>query len=97
MANITVQSTFFKLAFLLFLFPPRVEIDGGPAQQLKWGTSTIEVTPGQHQVFLYTKYLWVTKAAKAKVDVTVQEGQTVTVKYKAPTWYVWARGKVAVA
>jgi hypothetical protein len=97
MANINLITKFFPLAFLLYLFPPRVEVDGGPPQKISWGQSLLQVAPGQHHLTVYFPYMFIVpKAGKAEIDVTVQEGQTVTVTYKAP-WLVFLAGRVAIA
>jgi hypothetical protein len=96
MATIDVVPRFFPLAFLLYLFPPRVELDGGPPQRIRWGADNpLQVTPGAHHVVVYFPYLIVVpRAGKAEIDVSVAEGQTVTVKYKAP-WLVFLSGKIS--
>ncbi|MEA2184223.1 MAG: hypothetical protein QOF69_3408 [Solirubrobacteraceae bacterium] len=98
MATINVHPTFFPLAFLLFLFPPRVEVDGGPPQPLKWrADNPLQVTPGAHHVVIYFPYMVIVRrAGEAAIDVNVAEGQTVTVTYKAP-WLVFLAGKISAA
>jgi hypothetical protein len=97
MSTINVVAKFFPLAFILYLFPPRVEVDGGPAQKISWNTETpIQVPPGSHHVTVYFPYLFIIpRAGKGETDVTTQEGQTVTVRYKAP-WLVFLPGKMKV-
>jgi hypothetical protein len=97
MSTLVVEAKFMFLAILLYLFPPRVEIDGGPAQKIKWGTNELQVAPGSHTVTVYFPYLWVLRrAGENSTEVTVQEGQTVTVRYKAPA-IVLMKGKMATA
>jgi hypothetical protein len=96
MSTINLEAKFFPLAFILFLFPPRVEIDGGPAQKIKWSTNQLQVQPGTHHLTVYFPYLFIMpRAGKAEIDVTVEEGQTRTVRYKAP-WIVFFAGKISV-
>jgi hypothetical protein len=96
MATINLVTKFFPLAFILYFFPPRVEVDGGPAQRLKWGANSVQVAPGAHHLVVYFPYLFIMpRAGKAEVDVSVEEGQTVTVTYKAP-WLVFLAGKITV-
>jgi hypothetical protein len=96
MSTINLEAKFFPLAFILFLFPPRVEIDGGPAQKIKWSTNQLQVQPGTHHLTVYFPYLFIMpRAGKAEIDVTVEEGQTRTVRYKAP-WLVFLAGKISV-
>ncbi|MEA2421974.1 MAG: hypothetical protein QOF55_1073 [Thermoleophilaceae bacterium] len=97
MATINLITKFFPLAFILFLFPPRVEVDGTPAQRIKWGANPIQIAPGQHHLVVYFPYMFIMpRAGKAEVDVSVAEGQTVTVTYKAP-WLVFLSGKITVS
>jgi hypothetical protein len=94
-ATINVIAKITPLGFLLYLFPPRVEIDGGPAQKIKWSQNSIQVPPGQHRVAVYFPYMWVIRrAGEAAVDVNVAEGQTATVRYRAP-WLVFLTGKIS--
>jgi hypothetical protein len=97
MSTINLVTKFFPLAFILYFFPPRVEVDGGPAQKLRWGQNTLEVAPGTHHLTVYYPYLFIIrKANRADIDVTVAEGQTVTVTYKS-RWLVFIPGKIAAA
>lgn len=96
MATINLITKFFPLAFLLYLFPAYVEVDGGPRQKVGWGTTQLQVAPGQHHLAIYFPYMIIIRrAGESQVDVNVQEGQTVTVQYKAP-WLVFLSGKTAV-
>lgn len=95
MATINVIAKITPLGFLLYLFPPRVEIDGGPAQKIKWSQNSLQVAPGQHRVAVYFPYLWVfRRAGEASVDVNVADGQTATVRYRAP-WIIFLAGKIS--
>jgi major membrane immunogen (membrane-anchored lipoprotein) len=97
MATIRITTKFFPLAFLLFFFPARVVLDGAEERKLGWfKTTDISVTPGTHRLHLYFPYMLPSKAGKADVEVTVEEGQTVQVNYKAP-WLVFMRGRVKIA
>jgi hypothetical protein len=96
MATINLETKFFPLAFILFLFPPRVEVDGGPAQKISWGSTALQVAPGSHHLTVYFPYMFIMRrAGKAEIDVSVEEGQTVTVRYKAP-WLVFLPGRISV-
>jgi hypothetical protein len=96
MATIKLTAKFFPLALFLYLWPPRVELDGGPAQKIGWGDNELQVTPGTHHVVVYFPYLFIIRrAGEGKIDVTVQEGQTVHVRYKVP-WLVFLPGRMKV-
>ena len=94
MATINVIAKIIPLGFLLYLFPPRVEIDGGPAQKIRWSENPIQVPPGQHTVAVYFPYMWIIRrAGEAQISVNVAEGQTAVVRYRAP-WLVFLAGKI---
>lgn len=97
MTTLTIRAKFFPLAFFLLLFPPRVEIDGGPAQKLKWGDNPLQVPAGAHTLKMYFPYLFIFRhTGKASLDVTLSEGQNRTIQYKAPTWLMFLPGSMKV-
>lgn len=55
---------------------PTIEIDGQP-QQGRWGVNTVVVTPGQHTVKAYHRWLVFKEAYASSTTVDVEEGQTV--------------------
>ena len=84
MATIRLHPRFFPLAFLLFFFRPRVRIDGGEQRSIGWFTTTdLQVSPGTHRVTVDHGYFVPSWNHKAEIDVTLQEGQTVTLRYRA--------------
>ena len=95
MATINVIAKITPLGFLLLLFTPRVEIDGNPPQKIKWRREVpIQVQPGPHNVAVYFPYMWVMRrAGAATINVNVAEGQTATVRYRAP-WLIFLSGKI---
>lgn len=98
MSTINLVTKFFPLAIFLYLFPPRVEVDGGEPQKISWGSNSLQVAPGQHHLKVYFPYLFIfRKTGKAEADVTATEGQTPTVTYKAPTWFMFLPGKMKVS
>jgi hypothetical protein len=90
-----VTTKFFFLAFLLYFFPPTVVIDG-TANQVKWGSHFWPTPPGDHSVKIFFKYLFMKEAGPAETTVTVPEGGTANVTYKAP-WLVFLKGKISTA
>lgn len=95
MGTIRLTTKFFFLAFLLYLFPARAEVDEGVPIKVGWGTRDLQVEPGTHRLEVYFPYLYLRKAGRNQVEVTLQEGQTVNVSYKAP-WLVFLKGKMRV-
>ena len=55
---------------------PIIEIDGEPRQGT-WGLNTLTVTPGQHTLKMYHKWLLFREAYASSTTVEVAEGQTV--------------------
>ena len=80
---IEITAKFFPLAFILHLTRPTVTIDGTPHRST-WGTNRFDVTPGKHTVEVAFRYLFLSQAGKASIDVDVPEGTTVKARYRAP-------------
>ncbi|MEA2476347.1 MAG: hypothetical protein QOF16_1629 [Actinomycetota bacterium] len=90
--GISVKASFFILSFILFFFPPTIVVDGN-AQKAKWGEQFIPTGPGEHSVSVFFKYLFIKEAGKASASVSVPEGQTARITYRAP-WIVFMPGKI---
>ena len=96
MATIQLHTKFFPIAFLLLLFPAQASIDGAAPQKVGWGTTDLQVTPGTHTVEAWFPYFFFFNVGKASASVTVAEGETAQVTYKAP-WLVFLPGKMTTA
>jgi hypothetical protein len=83
------------LAWILYLVPLEVEIDG-QAQSGSWGTRFTAVPPGQHQVSVYFPYLFRRRCCEGSATVTVSPGQVARVGYRAPL-FVFSPGKLKVS
>ncbi|UZJ24061.1 hypothetical protein RHODO2019_12875 [Rhodococcus antarcticus] len=79
--RLVVDTSFFPLAFVLYLFGPLVTVDGQERGRT-WGRVAIDVPAGQHRVDVLTRYLF--PIAQASLDVVVQPGQEVPVFYRTP-------------
>jgi hypothetical protein len=55
---------------------PIIEVDGKPRQG-NWGLNTLTVSPGQHTLKAYHKWLLFREAYASSTTVDVAEGQTV--------------------
>ncbi|MGQ0623499.1 MAG: hypothetical protein ACT4PP_02410 [Sporichthyaceae bacterium] len=95
MGTIAIDTKFFFLMFILYLFPPIVTIDG-TAQKVRWGSFKTPVTAGAHQVDIHYRYLFIMNAGKSSTNVNVPPDGTVTITYQAP-WLVFLPGRVSVA
>lgn len=56
---------------------PIIEIDGAP-HQCKWGFNTLTVSPGQHTLKAYHRWLVIRQAYASTTTVDVAEGETVS-------------------
>ena len=93
MGTIRLTTKFFPLAFLLLLFPARAKVDGGEEQKVGWGTTELPVPAGNHTIDVWFPYFFVFKVGSAATSVSVAEGETAQVTYKAP-WLVFLPGKI---
>lgn len=75
------------------MISPAVTINGysAPAQ---WGPNPYPITPGQHQVRVWAKYLFDYGAAEQVVDIA--PGQSVEVHY-SPPMLTFLRGRIGFA
>jgi hypothetical protein len=94
-AGIQVTAKFFPLAFVLYLWPPTVEVDGQETKG-KWNSPIqVAAAPGKHHVKISYKYYWFLPGSPAEVDVDVPASGVVNISYKA-RWIFFLPGKVTV-
>ncbi|HEX2016094.1 MAG TPA: hypothetical protein VGN69_05305 [Solirubrobacteraceae bacterium] len=93
MSTISLRTKFPFFAFMLLLFPAKASIDGAEPQKVGWGESQLSVAAGTHTIEVFFPYLFIFNVGKAQVSVTLSEGQSVTLQYKAP-WLVFLPGKL---
>jgi hypothetical protein len=91
--GIELRAKVFPLALLLYLFKPRVEIDG-QTFAAKWGTQFFPAAPGSHLVKVYFNYLF-GPANRAEAQLSLTPGQVMVVTYKT-RWLVFLPGKIDV-
>lgn len=60
---------------------PIIEIDGQP-YEAKWGVNTFVVTPGQHAIKAYHRWLVFKEAYASTTTVDVGEGETVKLEWR---------------
>jgi uncharacterized protein DUF2510 len=94
MGQIQLRCKVFPLAFLLYLFKPRVSIDNGPELTVRWGVNPLPVPPGRHHLRVWFPYLF-GPANVGLMAVDVPEGQSVAVVYKT-RWMVFLPGIMEV-
>jgi hypothetical protein len=72
--------------FLVQVFPLLVTVDGQQSTG-KWGEQFIGLAPGQHRIEVAWKMYWLIPVNRGTLDVTVNPGQVVPVRYKVR--YLW--------
>lgn len=91
MGAIEVKSSFFVLAFLLFLFPAKATINGSAPLNQGWGVQVYPIPAGRHQVQVWCPYFGVMKMGDATHVVDVVPGQATVVEWKCP-WLIFLPG-----
>ncbi len=79
--GLLLNSSFFPLAFLLFLTRPAVVIDG-IEQRVAWGRQFLPLAPGWHDLHIYTPYIG--HAARAQISIEVHDGYLTPLDYRVP-------------
>lgn len=79
--GLLLNSGFFPLAFLLFLTRPAVVVDG-IQHRVSWGLQFLPLTPGYHDLHIYTPYIG--HAARAQMTVEVIDGYVTPLEYRVP-------------
>ena len=90
-----LRTRFFPLAFLLYLFPPKCSIDGSPEFGITWGDNHLPVPAGRHHVRVWFPYLFISQCGPAETLIDVPESG-MALEYKAPTWWVFSKGKMLI-
>lgn len=86
-----------QLLQFLIMKPARVEIDGQPLGEARWGKPAVfEVPPGPHQLTMSFPYLGRQRTGEASTTLDLADGQAVDVRYKTP-WIVTMKGSLKVA
>jgi hypothetical protein len=86
-----------QLMQFLITKPARVEVDGQPIGEARWGqTAVFEVPAGAHQLTMSFAYLGRQRTGEASTALVLADGQAVDVRYKTP-WIVTMKGSLTVA
>src|SRR5436305_5478042 len=76
--------------------PLRVAIDGGEEQELSLSKpNDVEVGAGDHHVEMYVAWVLPARMGPAEINVSLEEGDTVELRYKPP-WIRTKPGKLSV-
>jgi len=92
--QLEITTSFFILAWILFLVTPTVEINRQP-QKRKWGTHLIDLPAGQYELMVSFPYLFKEKCGPAVVHVPIYPGQITMVKYDAP-FFMFSDGTMVI-
>ncbi|MEY2421864.1 MAG: hypothetical protein QOI95_1931 [Acidimicrobiaceae bacterium] len=92
-AGLEIKASFSILFFMLYLFPPKISIDGSQAMPGKWGDNLIPMSPGRHMVSFWWPLYWIIPANRAQVVVDIAPGQVAQLQYK-PRWFWFLEGKM---
>lgn len=90
--GIEVTTKFRFLQWILYLVTPTVVIDGRQYRQ-KWGTYFFDLAPGRHQLEVYFRYLFSSRAGANSVNFDLASGQARRFLYRAP-WIVFMKGEI---
>jgi Protein of unknown function (DUF2510) len=93
--GVHLRTGFFPLAFILYLFPPKCSVDGSPEFALRWGDNHLPVPAGRHHIRVWFPYLFISQCGPAETVVDVPESG-MPLEYKAPTWWVFSKGKMLI-
>jgi len=86
-----------QLMQFLITKPARVELDGQPIGEARWGqTAVFEVPAGSHQLTMSFPYLGSQRRGEATAALQLADGQAVDVQYKTP-WIITMKGTLKVA
>jgi hypothetical protein len=76
--------------------PLRVAVDGGEEQELSLSKrNDVEVGAGSHHVEMYVAWALPARMGPAEIDVSLEDDETVELRYKPP-WVRTKPGRVSV-
>jgi hypothetical protein len=79
--------------FTLYLFSPKISIDGSQPMPAKWGDNLVPMTPGRHLISFWWPLYWVIPASRAQLVVDIQPGQVAQLLYQ-PRWIWFLEGRM---
>ncbi|MBI2804991.1 MAG: hypothetical protein HYX68_08420 [Planctomycetes bacterium] len=81
--GVEIKTEFFPLAFILFLFTPKIEIDDD-VYSAQWGTRFFPLEPGKYTIRIYFPYIFMPRCGENRIKIRVREGEVARIKYYAP-------------
>lgn len=79
-ATIEVTASHMATSVAQDLVHPTIEVDGEP-REANWGVNTIAVSPGQHTLKAYHKWLVFSHAYASSTTVDISEGETIKLEW----------------
>lgn len=92
-SGLEITTGYPPLAFGLAIVKPRLQLDDYSPIHAPWGTTVLPVSPGSHRLECWFTWGLFTGAGHATLDVHVPDRALVRVRYQAPTWFVFTKGK----
>ena len=79
--------------FTIYLFQPKIVLDGGQPIPAKWGVNHVPVMPGRHAVKVYWPAYWFIPSNVAEVSVDAPQGQVAQLRYHV-NWLFFLPGSM---
>jgi len=92
--GVSINAKQMILFLLTTLMPLIIEVDGVQSKG-KWGEQFVNLSPGSHQVAVFWKLYFVLPIQRGQMNVTVNPGQTVSLRYKC-RMFILLPGKLTV-
>lgn len=92
-AEVIVKARFLPLMILLFLFKPRIEIDG-QTHERSWGTHRFAVKSGRHRISVYFPYFFITRCGENSIDVSLKANETAYIEYSFQVPLIFLKGSI---
>ncbi len=92
--GINVKTAFCPIAFLLYFVTPVIEINGKKYSK-KWGENFFDLSPGEYNVKIYFKYMWMTECGANEAKVIVNEGDVKQIDFHMPPWML-SKGRIEI-
>ena len=90
-STLKITTSYIWFSFFQAFCHPIVEIDG-ESHRTKWGTNSFPVTPGNHTISVYHRWLFFQKAYESTISVEIPKNQTVFLHWHTG-WFAMSPGK----
>lgn len=93
-AGISIETSFFPLAWILHFVTPTIEINGVKHHR-KWGMADFELEPGEYSVKISFPYLGNPECGANSVVFTLSEAERKFIRYEMSFW-IFDKGAISV-